>query len=89
MQDYKVIPGQEFWEKFPYKDIPSKIEASVDTEKFEELLKENKEYMKDSERTRAETCIENLRTGLVLSKKLCYLRIFPKMPLQQPTVGLK
>ena len=63
LQDYKVIPGQEFWEKFPFKDVPSKIEASVDTEKFKELLKENKEYMKDSERTRAETCIENLRTG--------------------------
>ena len=63
LKDYKVIPGQDFWEKFPYKDIPSEIEVSVDTVKFKKLLEENKEILKDSERARAATCIENLKTG--------------------------
>ena len=89
LQDYKVIPGQEFWKKFPYKDIPSKIEVSVDPVKFEKLLEENKEILKDSENTRAETCIENWKTGASSFQKTVLPAKFPKTHHQQPTVELK
>ena len=63
LKDYKTIPAKEFWERFPSSSIPSKIEVSVDTEKLEMLLEDNGNILKDSEKARAATCLENLKSG--------------------------
>ena len=63
LKDYKTIPAKEFWESFPSSSIPSKIEVSVDTEKLEKLLEDNGNILKDSEKARAATCLENLKSG--------------------------
>ena len=68
LQDYRLVPEKQFWERFPKKALPVKAETEVLTEVFEELINKASCKMTACELRRARKVVSDLKNGLMPTK---------------------
>ena len=65
IQDYKSVPGPEFWELFPSCPLPdgSKPLTEVDIQQFEQLFQQVHPHLNDTEKDEFTTVLNSLNFG--------------------------
>ena len=63
LENYRLVPDEKFWESFPKKDLPVKVETEVLTEVFEDLINKASCRMTASELRRARKVVNDLKNG--------------------------
>ena len=63
LTDYGGSAGDEFWKKFPRRELPVKVSTRVDVEKFKHLIGEVRHKMSATEVRRAERTVSDLING--------------------------
>ena len=64
LTDYGGSAGDEFWKKFPRRELPVKVSTRVDVEKFKHLIDEVRHKMSATEVKRAERTVNDWRECL-------------------------
>ena len=63
LKDYSLEPDENFWLKFPKKELPSRAETAVNISAFTEEVNNVRAKMTMTERKKAERAISNLTNG--------------------------
>jgi hypothetical protein len=78
LPSYEAKPNELFWEKFPFRDLPTVIGSRVNADILEDLLVRSSANLLFSETVRGYKCISFLRFGapLCLKKNLgsCFVK---------------
>jgi len=69
LDDYRKKPHKDFWQKFPYRDIPKRPETKINTQKLEEIMTERRELLTTAQYERAKRVLKSLRKGAPSQQK--------------------
>jgi len=63
LESYDTIPGEEFWEKFPFRALPNRATTRINVRNFGKLVEKYKPEMTRCQVRRAERVLSDLRNG--------------------------
>ena len=63
LDDYESEPGQEFWDNFPRRELPTEIFSKVNVKNLQEEIQLAKPKMSKMELRRAEKAVKSLTEG--------------------------
>ena len=63
LESYRTLPGENFWKKFPKRELPESAKTRINVDNLEKLVIQQSDKMSDSELRRATRIISDLRKG--------------------------
>ena len=63
LEDYRTVPDESFWEKFPFNKLPNEVSSDIDILELKNEFLDVKHLMTECQRQRAEKAIANFQTG--------------------------